>query len=72
MNKQNYGEMSIPQLKDELKKRHAKLSGRKKELVERCVYNAIFLQFDDVMCICMSARLLTLITESSINLGLLL
>jgi hypothetical protein len=32
---ENYGEMSILQLKDQLRLRNGKLSGRKKDLVER-------------------------------------
>lgn len=31
----NYGSWSLPKLKEELKKRKAKLSGRKGELIER-------------------------------------
>lgn len=31
----DYGSWSLPQLKDELKKRKAKLAGRKRELIER-------------------------------------
>jgi hypothetical protein len=30
-----YNSMTVPQLKAQLKKRNAKLSGRKKELIER-------------------------------------
>ncbi len=32
-----YGGMSLARLREELRKRHAKVSGRKKELVERYV-----------------------------------
>lgn len=33
-----FGSLTIPELKKELKKRNAKQSGRKKDLVERCVF----------------------------------
>lgn len=32
---QDYGKLTLKELKDELRKRGARLSGRKKELVER-------------------------------------
>ena len=35
MSKQEYGTMGISQLKAELRKRNARLTGRKKELVQR-------------------------------------
>jgi len=31
----NYGSWSLPKLKEELKKRNARVSGRKRELIER-------------------------------------
>lgn len=35
MTMSNYGSWSLPQLKDELRKRKARISGRKHELIER-------------------------------------
>lgn len=35
MTMSNYGSWSLPQLKDELRKRKARIAGRKHELIER-------------------------------------
>ena len=37
--RENYGEMTMDQLKKELRKRNARVSGRKEDLVNRSVYH---------------------------------
>ena len=45
MPKKKYGEMTIGQLKDELRSKHAKLSGRKADLVERYVMGRVIIGY---------------------------
>jgi len=42
MANKDFGEMTIPQLKGELRSRNAKLNGRKADLVERYVWAIIY------------------------------
>ena len=43
MEESKYGSFTIPQLKEELRKRNARLTGRKRELVERYFGYLLFL-----------------------------
>ena len=51
-NHSKYANFTIPQLKEELKRRNARLSGRKKELIERSVIDKLFKRVEK----CMSFR----------------
>ena len=49
MPKKKYGEMTIGQLKDELRSKHAKLSGRKADLVERYVMGRVIIGYIGIL-----------------------